>query len=94
MLWIASLVYAGYLFGNIPWVKNNLTLIVFVIVVVSLIPAVTTFIQERRSHRADARDPRRASDALRELGRLADVGRRRQRLEARLGVGGNRAARR
>ena len=41
--WICSLVYAGYLFGNIPWVKENLTLIVLAIVVVSLIPAVTTF---------------------------------------------------
>jgi membrane-associated protein len=51
VLWIVSLVYAGYLFGNIPWVKNNLTLIVFLIVAVSLIPAVTTFIQERRSQR-------------------------------------------
>jgi membrane-associated protein len=49
--WIASLVYAGYLFGNIPWVKNNLTLIVFGIVAVSLIPAVSTFIQERRSRK-------------------------------------------
>src|SRR5215813_6662154 len=49
--WIVSLVYAGYLFGNIPWVKNNLTLIVFLIVVVSLIPAVTTFVKERRAHR-------------------------------------------
>jgi membrane-associated protein len=47
--WIASLVYAGYLFGNIPWVKANLTLIVLAIVGVSLIPAITTFIQERRS---------------------------------------------
>ena len=26
--WITSLVYAGYLFGNIPWVKQNLSLIV------------------------------------------------------------------
>ena len=51
VLWIVSLVYAGYLFGNIPWVKNNLTLIVFLIVAISLIPAVTTFIRERRSHR-------------------------------------------
>ncbi len=51
VLWIVSLVYAGYLFGNIPWVKNNLTLIVFLIVAVSLIPAVTTFLRERRSHR-------------------------------------------
>ena len=49
--WISSLVYAGYLFGNIPWVKNNLTLIVFLIVVVSLLPAITTYLSERRSQR-------------------------------------------
>ncbi len=49
VLWITSLVYAGYLFGNIPWVKQNLTLIVIAIVVVSLIPAATTFLRERRS---------------------------------------------
>jgi membrane-associated protein len=49
--WIISLVYAGYLFGNIPWVKNNLTLIVVLIVVVSLLPAITTFLKERRSQR-------------------------------------------
>ena len=55
--WITSLTYAGYLFGNIPWVKQNLTLIVFGIVVVSLIPAVTTFVKERR----DTRRPRRRS---------------------------------
>ena len=52
VLWITSLVYAGYLFGNIPWVKDNLTWIVIGIVVVSLIPAVTTFIKERREHRS------------------------------------------
>ncbi len=50
--WIASLSYAGYLFGNIPWVKHNLTLIVVGIVVVSLIPAVSTFLKERRAARA------------------------------------------
>jgi len=48
ILWITSLVYAGYLFGNIPWVKSNLTLIVLGIVAVSLIPAVSTFIREHR----------------------------------------------
>jgi len=48
ILWISSLVYAGYLFGNIPWVKNNLTLIVLAIVGVSLIPAVSTFVSEHR----------------------------------------------
>jgi len=47
--WIGSLVYAGYFFGNIPWVKQNLTLIVLTIVAVSLVPAVTTFLKERKS---------------------------------------------
>lgn len=57
ILWIASLAYAGYVFGNIPWVKNNLTLIVVAIVVVSLIPAVSTFLKERRAT-AQARSTR------------------------------------
>jgi membrane-associated protein len=51
--WIASLVYAGYLFGNIPWVKQNLTWIVVGIIVVSLLPAISTFIKERRESRAN-----------------------------------------
>jgi membrane-associated protein len=48
--WITSLTYAGYLFGNIPWVKHNLTYIVVGIVIVSLIPAIVTYLRERRSH--------------------------------------------
>jgi membrane-associated protein len=48
VMWIALLVYAGYFFGNIPWVKDNLSFIVIAIVVVSLIPAAVTFLRERR----------------------------------------------
>src|SRR5437762_5959706 len=35
LAWILSLVYAGYLFGNIPCVKDNLSFIVLAIVIVS-----------------------------------------------------------
>jgi len=49
VVWIASLVYAGYVFGNIPWVKDNLSLIVVGIVVVSLLPAISTFLQDRKA---------------------------------------------
>lgn len=52
VLWIASLVYAGYIFGNIPWVKQNLTLIVIGIVAISLAPAIATFASEWRTRRA------------------------------------------
>ncbi|MDH4181593.1 MAG: DedA family protein [Betaproteobacteria bacterium] len=48
VLWVGSLLYAGYLFGNIPWVKSNLSLIVVLIVIVSVLPAAVTFLKEHR----------------------------------------------
>ena len=60
-MWISSLVYAGYLFGNIPWVKHNLTWIVLAFVVVSLTPATITYLKERKARKAAA-----ASNAPRE----------------------------
>ena len=53
--WIASLAYAGYLFGNIPWVKSNLTLIVVVFVLLSLAPATLSYMRERRRASAAVR---------------------------------------
>jgi len=38
VLWVASLGYAGYFFGNLPWVRANLTLIILAIIAVSLAP--------------------------------------------------------
>jgi membrane-associated protein len=49
VFWIGLLVYAGFLFGNIPWVKQNLSLIVITIIIVSLLPAAVTFFRERRT---------------------------------------------
>jgi membrane-associated protein len=49
MAWIGSLTVAGYLFGNIPVVKNNLTLIIVGIIVISLLPAISEFIRHRKS---------------------------------------------
>ena len=47
-LWIISLTLAGYFFGNIPVVKNNLTLIVVIIIVISLLPAIRELIRHRK----------------------------------------------
>lgn len=54
ILWIATLVYAGYVFGNVPLVKENLSFIVIGIVVASLLPALLTFWQERAATRRAA----------------------------------------
>jgi len=40
VLWVASLAYAGYFFGNLPWVRANLTLIILGIIALSLVPLV------------------------------------------------------
>ncbi|MCL2872220.1 MAG: DedA family protein [Betaproteobacteria bacterium] len=46
-LWICALVYLGYFFGNIPFIKNNLSFFVIGIVLISLIPIAVTFFKER-----------------------------------------------
>ncbi|MDO8990352.1 MAG: DedA family protein [Sideroxyarcus sp.] len=46
--WIGSLTLAGYFFGNIPVIKDNLTLMIIVIVFVSFVPAILEFIKHRR----------------------------------------------
>ena len=52
LLWIVSLCYAGYFFGNIPWVKGNLTAIIVGIIVVSLLPLVFAFVKSKLAKRA------------------------------------------
>ncbi|WP_373991739.1 VTT domain-containing protein [Duganella sp. BuS-21] len=47
-LWIGSLIAAGYLFGNIPWVSRNLTAVVMGIVVISILPALAGWLRSRR----------------------------------------------
>ncbi len=52
ILWIGSLVYAGYFFGNIPWVKNNLSLVIIGIVVLSILPGIVEFLRRKFSRMA------------------------------------------
>jgi membrane-associated protein len=47
LLWVLSLTWAGYYFGNIPWVKQNLTLVIFGIIGVSLLPVAHSFVKAR-----------------------------------------------
>jgi membrane-associated protein len=47
LAWIASITLAGYFFGNIPVVKNNLTLIILVVILISFLPALIEFIRRQ-----------------------------------------------
>ena len=48
VLWIVSLTVAGYVFGNIPVVKNNLTVIILGIIAITLLPALLELIRHRK----------------------------------------------
>ena len=52
LLWIGSLVYAGYFFGNLPFVRQNLSLVIVGIVVLSIMPGVVEYVRARRSRTA------------------------------------------
>ncbi|MDP1633395.1 MAG: VTT domain-containing protein, partial [Gallionellaceae bacterium] len=47
LLWVISLTMAGYFFGNLPVVKNNLTLVILGIIVISVLPAVIGYLKHR-----------------------------------------------
>ena len=47
IFWIGGFVYGGYYFGNIPVVKNNLTLFILGIIVISIVPGVIEFVRQR-----------------------------------------------
>lgn len=48
-LWVLLMCLCGYFFGNVPFVQKNLTLIIYVIVFISLIPAAIGFVRTRRT---------------------------------------------
>ncbi|HXG65322.1 MAG TPA: DedA family protein [Blastocatellia bacterium] len=47
VLWVGSCVYAGYLFGNIPIVKKNFSLVILAIVFISILPAIIEYLRHR-----------------------------------------------
>ena len=51
VLWVTICVFAGYFFGNLPFVKKNFSVVVIVIVLLSLMPAVVEYLK----HRAEAK---------------------------------------
>jgi len=54
IVWTALFIFAGYFFGNISFVKENFSLVIIAIVLVSVLPAVVEYIRSRRKPAAEA----------------------------------------
>lgn len=51
ILWVGSFLAAGYFFGNIPAVKQNLTLVIFGIIILSIMPGLVAYVRHRWASR-------------------------------------------
>jgi len=49
VIWVGLLVPAGYFFGNLPVVKNNLTAVIMLIIFISVLPGIVEFIRHKRA---------------------------------------------
>ncbi len=49
LIWVGLLVPAGYFFGNLEIVKNNLTIVILLIIFISILPGIIEFIRHKRA---------------------------------------------
>ena len=49
LLWVLLFTYAGYLFGDLPVVQENLKLLIVAIIVLSVLPGVIEIIRHKRA---------------------------------------------
>lgn len=53
-LWVGGLSYLGYWFGNLPIVKNNLTVVILTIIAISLMPLAIGYLKHRKAAQTPA----------------------------------------
>ncbi len=49
IIWVSIFVYSGFYFGNIPFIKNNFSIVIIAIIVISVLPAIIEFIRHRKN---------------------------------------------
>lgn len=53
-IWVTLFVWAGFFFGNIPFIKRNFEYVVIVIILLSVAPAIWEYVKHRRAGAAAA----------------------------------------
>jgi membrane-associated protein len=49
LAWVLLLTLAGYWFGNLPWIKQNLSAVILGIIAVSLLPAAIGYLKHKKA---------------------------------------------
>jgi membrane-associated protein len=49
LLWVILFLGAGFMFGNIPFIKDNFSMVIITIIFLSLLPILFEYIKAKRS---------------------------------------------
>jgi membrane-associated protein len=53
VLWVSLFTFGGYFFGNLPFVRDNFTIVILVIILISVLPGVFEFLREKFKFRKE-----------------------------------------
>lgn len=48
LLWVSLFTFSGYLFGNLPYIKNNLSWVILIIIILSLLPILFEYLKAKK----------------------------------------------
>ncbi|MBK7105212.1 MAG: DedA family protein [Ignavibacteriae bacterium] len=50
ILWCALFIFGGYFFGNLPVVKNNFSIVIVTIILISVLPGVIEYVKHKKNN--------------------------------------------
>lgn len=53
ILWCSIFLYSGYYFGNLPFIRNNFSLVILVIILISILPGFIEYLRHRNDKKQE-----------------------------------------
>ncbi|MVZ65844.1 DedA family protein [Sphingobacterium sp. DK4209] len=54
VVWVTSFLFIGYFFGGLPIIKDNFTIVIFAIIILSMVPPIIEVIKEKYGKKKEA----------------------------------------
>jgi len=54
ILWVTSFLFIGYFFGGLPIIKDNFTIVIFAIILLSMLPPIIEVVKEKYGKKKEA----------------------------------------
>ncbi|MEW6654468.1 MAG: VTT domain-containing protein, partial [Bacteroidota bacterium] len=50
IVWVALFVYGGFFFGNLPFVKENYSIVIIAIILISILPGIVEYLRHKKAN--------------------------------------------